>query len=55
MSKLVKLEGLIPDDKNFNKHTQTGTGLLENSIERVGVIESITVSADDKIISHSVS
>ena len=51
MSKTIKISDLIPDDKNFNKHTQKGMGLLETSIGKVGVIESITVSSDDKIIS----
>jgi hypothetical protein len=51
VSKKIKISDLIPDDKNFNKHTQKGMGLLETSIGKVGVIESITVSSDDKIIS----
>lgn len=51
MSKRIKLDSLTPDDKNFNKHTQRGMGLLDASISKVGVIESITVSSDDKIIS----
>ena len=51
MSKKVKLSSLIPDDKNNNKHTAYGMGLLEKSVNKVGIIESITVSNDDKIIS----
>lgn len=51
MSKKINLESLIQDDKNFNKHSEYGMGLLEKSVESVGVIESITVSSDDKIIS----
>jgi hypothetical protein len=45
------LSSLSLDDKNFNKHTPAGLALLENSVKTVGVIESITVSADNKIIS----
>lgn len=51
MSKKINISTLIPDDKNFNKHTKYGMDLLEKSIETTGVIESITVSSDDKIIS----
>lgn len=51
MSKKIKLSNLIPDDKNNNKHTAYGMDLLEKSVNKVGIIESITVSNDDKIIS----
>lgn len=51
MSRKIKLDSLQKDDKNFNKHTEQGKELLSESIDRVGVIESITISSDDKIIS----
>ena len=51
MSKKIKLTDFSVDENNFNRHTEAGMELLENSIKKVGVIESITVSADDKIIS----
>lgn len=51
MSKKVKLTDYQPDDKNFNIHSAYGMSLLEKSVERVGVIESITASCDDKVIS----
>ncbi len=51
MSKKVKLSNIIPDDRNNNKHTAYGMDLLEKSVNKVGIIESITVSNDDKIIS----
>ena len=47
----IKVSELIPDDKNNNKHTAYGMDLLEKSVNKVGIIESITVSNDDKIIS----
>ena len=40
-----------PDIRNTNQHTQQGMALLEKSVEKVGVIESYTVSSDDVIIS----
>jgi len=51
MSKRIKITDFNPDDKNFNIHTEYGMSLLQKSIEKVGIIESITVSADDKVIS----
>lgn len=51
MSKKIKLSNLIPDDRNNNRHTPYGMDLLEKSVNKVGIIESITVSNDDKIIS----
>jgi CMP-2-keto-3-deoxyoctulosonic acid synthetase len=50
MSKRIKITDFLPDEKNFNKHSEYGMSLLQKSIEKVGVIESITVSADDKVI-----
>ena len=51
MSKKIKLSNLSPDNRNNNKHTPYGMDLLEKSVNKVGIIESITVSNDDKIIS----
>lgn len=51
MSKRIKISDFVQDDKNFNIHTEKGMELLKKSIETVGVIESFTVSNDDKIIS----
>lgn len=49
MSK-VKLKDLIPDERNANRHTEYGTGLLENSTRENGFGRSILISADNKII-----
>lgn len=40
-----------PSNRNTNKHTPEGMELLENSIDKVGVIESISVAEDGTIIS----
>jgi DNA modification methylase len=40
-----------PSKRNTNKHTTDGMQLLENSINKVGVIESISVATDGTIIS----
>ena len=38
-------------ERNTNKHTPEGMEILENSINKVGVIESISTTEDDVIIS----
>lgn len=38
------------DDKNFNKHTQKGMGLLEKSLQRFGAGRSILIDKDNNII-----
>lgn len=38
-------------ERNTNKHTPEGMQILENSIDKVGVIESISTTEDDVIIS----
>lgn len=40
-----------PSKRNTNKHTESGMELLENSINEVGVIESISVTKQGTIIS----
>lgn len=38
------------DDKNFNKHTQRGMGLLENSLQQFGAGRSILIDKNNNII-----
>jgi DNA modification methylase len=40
-----------PSNKNTNKHTESGMQLLEHSINKAGVLESISVATDGTIIS----
>jgi len=40
-----------PSSRNSNKHTSDGMALLESSINKVGVIESISIASDGTIIS----
>lgn len=51
MSKVFKISDVTPDVNNFNLHTPYGMQLLEKSLDEVGIIESITVSAEGEIIS----
>jgi DNA modification methylase len=50
MSRRIKISDFAQDERNFNRHTDAGMELLKKSIETVGVIESFTVSKDNKII-----
>lgn len=46
----TKIEQLIPDDKNFNKHTEYGSSLLEKSVSQFGLGRSILVDKNNRII-----
>lgn len=50
MAKKTTTKDLTLDPKNANKHSDYGTGLLENSIRENGFGRSIVVSNDDFII-----
>ena len=45
-----RLKQLTPDDRNFNKHTDTGKAMLRKSIDRFGYGRSILVDKNDRII-----
>lgn len=47
---MSKIDELKFDDKNFNKHTEFGMGLLEKSLNKFGAGRSILVDKDDNII-----
>lgn len=51
MARRIKLKDFNPDPHNHNDHTAEGMAALEHSLEQVGIIESITVSAEGSIIS----
>ena len=38
------------DDKNFNRHTQRGMGLIEKSLQQFGAGRSILIDKDNNII-----
>lgn len=46
----AKLQDLTLDPKNANKHSQYGTGLLENSTRENGLGRSILISRDNVVI-----
>lgn len=47
---MSKIDELKFDDKNFNKHTEFGMGLLEKSLNKFGAGRSILVDKDNNII-----
>ena len=51
MAKKIKtLTDLTPDGDNFNKHTELGQKLLEDSLRKFGAGRSILVDKDGNII-----
>lgn len=48
--KKTTIKSLKLDPRNANKHTQYGSGLLENSVRENGFGRSILISSDDVII-----
>jgi len=47
---IKKLEDLTPDSNNFNRHTEFGSKLLEDSLRKFGAGRSILVDKDGNII-----
>lgn len=47
---MSKIQDLKFDDKNFNKHTEFGMGLLEKSLKQFGAGRSILIDKDNNII-----
>jgi DNA modification methylase len=54
MAKL-KVTDLIPDDKNFNKGSEYGQGLIQKSFEKFGAGRSILIDKNNKIIAGNKS
>ena len=46
----MRIDELKFDDKNFNKHTEFGMGLLEKSLRENGAGRSILIDKDNNII-----
>lgn len=47
----IKISDIKHDKRNTNKHTEFGMHTLDRSLEQVGIIEGITISNDNVIIS----
>ncbi len=52
MAKIIEthIDQIIPDNHNFNKHTEYGMHLLEKSVEKFGLGRSILLDKKDRII-----
>lgn len=52
MAKMIetRIENLIPDDKNFNKGTQFGEHLMDESLRKFGLGRSILIDKNNRII-----
>lgn len=52
MAKVIEtnIESLVPDDKNFNKGTQYGDHLMDESLRKFGLGRSILIDKNNRII-----
>lgn len=50
VTKQANIKELIPDSKNFNKHSEYGMSLLEKSVGKFGMGRSILLDKNNKII-----
>lgn len=55
MPKKTKISDLIPDDKNFNKGSEFGNSLIENSFRKFGAGRSILIDKNNRIIAGNKS
>ena len=53
MAKVIEtnIESLVPDNKNFNKGTEYGNHLMDESLRKFGLGRSILLDKNDRIIS----
>lgn len=49
-TKQTNIKELIPDSKNFNRHSEYGMSLLEKSVSKFGMGRSILLDKNNKII-----
>lgn len=52
MAKVIeaRIESLVPDDKNFNKGTQFGEHLMDESLRKFGLGRSVLIDKNNRII-----
>lgn len=48
--KQTKIERLVPDNRNFNKGTEYGDHLIDESVRKFGLGRSILIDKNDRII-----
>lgn len=53
MTKIIEtnIESLVPDNKNFNKGTEYGDRLMDESLRKFGLARSIVIDKNNRIIS----
>lgn len=49
------ISDLIPDDKNFNRHSERGSSFVKKSIEKFGLGRSILLDKNNKIIAGNLT
>lgn len=52
MTKIIEtnIESLVPDNKNFNKGTEYGDRLMDDSLRKFGLARSIVIDKNNRII-----
>lgn len=52
MTKIIEtnIESLVPDNKNFNKRTEYGDRLVDESLRKFGLARSIVIDKNNRII-----
>ena len=52
MTKIIEtnIESLVPDNKNFNKGTEYGDRLMDESLRKFGLARSIVIAKNNRII-----
>lgn len=52
MTKIIEtnIESLVPDNKNFNKGTEYGDRLMDESLRKLGLARSIVIDKNNRII-----
>lgn len=52
MTKIIEtnIESLVPDNKNFNKGTEYGDRLMDESLRKFGLARSIVIDKNNRII-----
>lgn len=53
MTKIIEtnIESIVPDNKNFNKGTEYGDRLMDESLRKFGLARSIVIDKNNRIIS----
>ena len=57
MTKIIEtnIESLVPDNKNFNKGTEYGDRLMDESLRKFGLARSVVIDKNNRIIAGNIN